>query len=103
MIGGILKIPAAKCEYPEMDPNESGWLGLELLTHTVRIERPIPVGDIATCVGERLVEPLVVLEVQVRADPGSNQSAHHVLMSVFRPASEYEAQPTIVSPVTTTG
>ncbi len=58
---------------------------------------------VATCVGERLVEPFVVLEVQVRADPGSNHSAHHVLMSVFRQASEYEAQSTIVSPVTTTG
>ncbi len=75
----------------------SNWYG------SVRIEPTHTSRRVATCVGERLVEPLVVLEVQVRADRGSNHSAHHVLMSVFKQASEYEAQPTIVSPVTTTG
>ncbi len=32
-----------------------GWsaMGLELLTHTIRFEWPIPVGDIATCVANQ--------------------------------------------------
>ncbi len=75
----------------------SNWYG------SIRFEYTHTSLGVATCVGERLVEPLVVLEVQVRADPGSNHSAQHVLMFVFRQASEYEAQSTIVSPVTTTG